>query len=188
MYNNQYYPYYYPQQQRLNQLEQQYPQYANNNNYMPPMQQMNAQQMPNMQQVQQQPAQQIPQLVLQGKAVDSIEVVKATDVPLDGSITYFPKTDGTAIYTKQLQKDGTSKLTIYEAVTDEGSHIQTIDTSSVVQKEDIEKIYADISDVKKSLVNAMNDLFDRFDDFRDEIALKLKEEKKPTTTSRGGKR
>lgn len=41
---------------------------------------------------------------LQGKAVDSIDVVKAMDVPLDGSIIYFPKTDGTEIYTKQLQK------------------------------------------------------------------------------------
>lgn len=184
MYNNQYYPYYYPQQQRLNQLEQQYPQYANNNNYMPPMQQ----QMPPMQQqIQQQQPQPQPQLVLQGKAVDSIEVVKAMDVPLDGSITYFPKADGTAIYTKQLQKDGTSKLTIYEAITEEGNHVQH-EIQSVVSKEDIEKIYTDISDVKKSLVNAMNDLFDRFDDFRDEVAIKLKEEKKPTTTSRGGKR
>ena len=33
---------------------------------------------------------------LQGKSVESVEVVKAMDIPLDGSISYFPLTDGTA--------------------------------------------------------------------------------------------
>ena len=28
--------------------------------------------------------------VLNGKQVDSIDVVKATDIPLDGSVSYFP--------------------------------------------------------------------------------------------------
>lgn len=182
MFNNNYYPYYYPQQQRLNNLEQQYPQFANNNNFMPNIGQMNNQQ------VQPQPMQNVqpqPQLVLQGKAVDSIEVVKATDVPLDGSITYFPKTDGTAIYTKQLQTDGTSKLTIYKATTDESNTSEPVKEINYLKKEDIEKIYEDISDVKKSIAEAMDDLFYRFDEFRDEISNKLKEEKKQTTTTRG---
>ena len=34
---------------------------------------------------------------LQGKSVESIDVVKAMDIPLDGSISYFPLTDGSAI-------------------------------------------------------------------------------------------
>ena len=48
---------------------------------------------------------------LQGKSIDNLEVVKAMDIPLDGSISYFPLVDGTAIVTKQLQQDGTSKIT-----------------------------------------------------------------------------
>ena len=52
---------------------------------------------------------------LQGKSVESIEVVRAMDIPLDGSISYFPLTDGTAIITKQLQKDGTSKIVTYKS-------------------------------------------------------------------------
>lgn len=55
---------------------------------------------------------------LQGKSVDSIDVVKAMDIPLDGSISYFPLTDGTAIVTKALQQDGTSKTIIYRPVDD----------------------------------------------------------------------
>lgn len=53
---------------------------------------------------------------LQGKSVDSIEVVKAMDIPLDGSISYFPIADGTAIVTKQLQQDGSSKTIVYKPI------------------------------------------------------------------------
>ena len=33
-----------------------------------------------------------------GKIVDSIDVVKATDIPMDGNAYYFPKADGTEVY------------------------------------------------------------------------------------------
>lgn len=55
-------------------------------------------------------------LGLQGKTVDNIEVVKATDIPLDGSVSYFPLVDGSAIVTKQLQADGTSRMIVYKPV------------------------------------------------------------------------
>ena len=53
-------------------------------------------------------------LGLQGKTVDNIEVVKATDIPLDGSISYFPLVDGSSIVTKQLMQDGTSRMIVYK--------------------------------------------------------------------------
>lgn len=55
-------------------------------------------------------------LGLQGKSVDNIEVVKATDIPLDGSISYFPLVDGSSIVTKQLMQDGTSRMIVYKPV------------------------------------------------------------------------
>ena len=55
-------------------------------------------------------------LGLLGKSVDSIDVVKAMDIPLDGSVSYFPLTDGSAIISKQLMQDGTSKVIIYKPV------------------------------------------------------------------------
>ena len=60
------------------------------------------------------PMQPIQQIGLLGKVVDSIEVVKAMDIPLDGSVSYFPLTDGSAIVSKQLQNDGTSKTIVYK--------------------------------------------------------------------------
>lgn len=50
---------------------------------------------------------------LQGKTVDNMDVVKAIDIPLDGSISYYPLADGTAILSKQLQQDGTSRIIVY---------------------------------------------------------------------------
>ena len=55
-----------------------------------------------------------PVVGIQGKTIDNIEVVKAIDIPLDGSISYFPLADGSAIVSKQLQQDGTSKIIIYK--------------------------------------------------------------------------
>lgn len=51
---------------------------------------------------------------LKGKTIDNLEVVKGADIFMDGSISYFPMADGSAIATKQLQPDGTSKILIYK--------------------------------------------------------------------------
>ena len=89
------------------------------------------------------------QNMLYGKQVDSLEVVKAIDIPLDGSISYFPLANGSAIVTKQLQQDGTSKITIYEPKT---------------QKEDIK--YATIDDIDKKIEKLD---FSEIDDLKEEI-------------------
>ena len=86
-----------------------------------------------------------PNLGLLGKSVDSIEVVKAMDIPLDGSISYFPLTDGSAILTKQLQNDGTSKTIIYKPIEE-----NTNDTPKYVTFEDMKKEFSkiDLSDIE----------------------------------------
>ena len=92
------------------------------NQYNPYMNRFYGQQQANMPQPMEMPIQQqnTPQMalnrqnILYGKQVDSLEVVKAIDIPLDGSISYYPLTDGSAIVTKQLQTDGTSKINIYK--------------------------------------------------------------------------
>lgn len=63
------------------------------------------------------PAQQ-PQLPVQtntlnGKVVDSIDVVKATDIPMDGNTYYFPKADHTEVYSKRWLANGTTETLIY---------------------------------------------------------------------------
>lgn len=53
---------------------------------------------------------------LNGEVVDGIDVVKAKNVDMSGHISFYPKSDMTEIYTKQLQPDGTSRIVTYRAV------------------------------------------------------------------------
>ena len=77
---------------------------------------------------------------IQGRVVDNIDVVKATEISLDGSISYFPIADGSAIVTKQLQADGTSKLVVYKPVVAE--------TPKNITNEEFEK---EITSLKKQI-------------------------------------
>jgi uncharacterized membrane protein YcaP (DUF421 family) len=82
-------------------------------------------------------------LGLQGKTIDNLEAVKSADIMMDGSISYFPLADGTAIASKQLQQDGTSKIKIFKAVEENNTQTETEDIKSI--KDDIEKIKEQIN-------------------------------------------
>ena len=152
-YNPYYIPPYAPQMQRLQNLEQQYPQFA------------------------QQPQQSYPQnpqsypqasLGLQGKLVDSIDVVKAIDIPLDGSTSYFALVDGTAIVTKQLQADGTSKTVVYKPIQD--SEIKKETPKYITEKELQEMLKEepkDIKEIKEEMKNMKRQLRDITEDLKD---------------------
>ena len=106
----------------------------------------------------QQPMQLTKPSYLLGKSVDNIDVVKATDIPLDGSISYFPLTDGSAIVSKQLQNDGTSKMVVYKPTQeDKKDTIQfaTIDdlqeAINDIDLSDIQDLKDDIKEIKKQL-------------------------------------
>ena len=95
---------------------------------------------------------------LQGKSIDNLEVVKAMDIPLDGSISYFPLVDGSAIVTKQLQQDGTSKITIYkpieaeEPTTVKYATIEDIDTRiKDIKMPDMKPLQDEIKTLKKQI-------------------------------------
>ena len=103
------------------------------------------------------------QNILYGKQVDSLEVVKAIDIPLDGSISYFPLANGSAIVTKQLQQDGTSKITIYEPKTqkDDIKFATIEDVDKRLEKLDfneIDDLKEDLNDLKKELKDSKNKL------------------------------
>lgn len=92
------YPYQYipnmqPTQMRLNQLEQQYPQFSQGNQI--PYQ--------NFQQ----------SMVIKGRPVSSYDEAKASMIDLDGSIFLFPDYGNGKIYTKQINLDGTATIKTY---------------------------------------------------------------------------
>lgn len=63
-----------------------------------------------------------PQMAMQqnpnGKVVDSIDIVKVTDIPMDGSSYYFPKADGTEVYSKRWLPNGSTEINTYVKVVD----------------------------------------------------------------------
>lgn len=110
-------------------------------------------------------------LALQGKVVDSLDVVKATDIPYDGSISYFPLTDASAIITKQLQQDGTSKVIIYKPISE--NEIEKAKTNYITENDfkdyikNIEDRYITESDLKDQIKSINNkDIKDMKEDIK----------------------
>lgn len=98
---------------------------------MQPQQQYNPymQRMENLQQFQQaiqQPLQNNPNLspglnmlASLGKVVESMDMVKVADIPMDGNMYYFPKADGTEIYSKQFMPNGQTRILTFKPVLEE---------------------------------------------------------------------
>lgn len=134
-------PYYFqPQNQRIQPMEQQ------NQPYTSPLQNP----------MQNSPLQN--RQFLNGKSVDSIDVVKAMDIPLDGSVSYFPIADGSAIVTKQLQTDGTSKTIVYRPVNEEKKDTPVYVTMPELEKTISELDFGDIEDIKDELKEVKKEL------------------------------
>lgn len=146
------------------------------NQYNPYLNRFYGQQQTNMPQPMEMPMQQqnTPQMglnraFLNGKQVESIDIVKSLEIPLDGSISYFPLVNGTAIATKQLMQDGTSKITIYEPKTqkndikfatieDIDKRLEKLDFSEIDDlKDDLEDLKKELKDIKNKLKTKKED-------------------------------
>lgn len=59
------------------------------------------------------------QFIPLGKIVESVDMVKATDIPMDGNMYYFPKADGTEIYGKAWMANGQTRILTFKPVLDD---------------------------------------------------------------------
>ena len=86
------------------------------------------------------------------KQVDSIDVVKASEIPFNFDVNYFSLADGSAIFTKQYQQDGTCKIVTYKPVFNEDkpqNKFVTIDEIDNL-KEQIKKLEDRISELQET--------------------------------------
>lgn len=91
-----------------------------------------------------------------GKMVDSIDVVKATDIPMDGNAYYFPKADGTEVYCKQWLQNGTTRILTFKPVLEDNPNNLSPDT---------EKLKISLSDeVTDVFMKRFDELEKRIDD------------------------
>ena len=143
------------------------------NPYMDRMAQLQQYQQ-NLQQPMQQQAMSGPgqQMNVIGKIVDSNDAVKATDVPMDGNMYYFPKADGTEIFGKQWLSSGQTRILAFKPVFDD-------DSNNVSNTE--EKLKIGLSDeATEVFMKRFDELEKRLDDFMAKSTTK-------TTTSRAKK-
>lgn len=99
-----------------------------------------------------------------GKMVDSIDVVKATDIPMDGNTYYFPKADGTEVYCKQWLQNGTTRILTFKPVLEDSLNNLPSDT---------EKLKISLSDeVTDVFMKRFDELEKRFDDLMPKTTTK----------------
>lgn len=136
-----------------------------NNNYQTPTQNPYMDRMAQLQQYQQSLQQPIVptqtpvsnQMSALGKMVDSIDVVKATDIPMDGNAYYFPKADGTEVYCKQWLQNGTTRILTFKPVFEDNPNNLSSDAEKL-------KIYLS-DEVTEVFMKRFDELEKRIDDF-----------------------
>jgi len=131
-----------PYQDRLAQLQ---------NNYQQAMPYGQMQMQQSVQQMQQMP-------MLQGQMVDGIDTVKAKDVDMSGNSVYYPKTDGTEIYKKQLQADGRSRIFVYRLVNPDEQQLPKQEEKQI----DIESMFNQLRNDVCAEISGIKDMFPTF--------------------------
>lgn len=161
-----------------------------NNNYMsmqnPYADRMNFLQ--NYQQSLQQPMQTnqqpIPQqtIGINGRMVQGVENINANEVPMDGSMAFFPKQDLSEIYVKSWNANGRIKTTVYKPYTEsDGNNVSNPTT-------DIENAKFTLSDESTELfMNKFNELSEKIGQLEDRFDKSLGTQRKTSRTqSKGG--
>lgn len=90
-----------------------------------------------------------------GKIVESMDIVKVTDIPMDGNMYYFPKADGTEIYGKQFGMDGKTRILTFKPLLEDNP------SNSLSEQEKIN--FGAINDVLGAIQNDIRMLFDKVD-------------------------
>lgn len=137
---------YYPINQNYNQQMQPNP-------YMQRMEQLQQFQQSLQQPIQQQ--QIINQFPALGKVVESIDIVKATDIPMDGNMYYFPTADGSAVFGKRWLSNGQTQILAFKPILEE----ETVNSST----NDLESALGANMSVLEGITESLNTLHDKID-------------------------
>ena len=110
--------------------------------------------------------------VLNGQMVGSLDEVKAKDVDLSGAASWYPKADGTEVYRKQLQPDGTSKIITY--------------TLSLEGLQDQPKQMIDVDMLNDLLGQLKQDIMTEISGIKDLVGTTISLSEEPHKAQRGG--
>lgn len=94
---------------------------------------------------------------INGRMVQSVENINANEVPMDGSMAFFPKQDMSEIYVKAWDANGLIKTIVYKPQIEEKTQ-QTVNSAI-----DTEKLKIDLSE------NVTEAFMQRFDELEQKI-------------------
>ena len=98
------------------------------------------------------------------KIIENVDVLKTTEVPMDGNIYYFPKADGSEIYSKQWLANGTTRILTFKPVFEDNTNTLSSDT---------EKLKIGLSDdVTDAFMKRFDELEKRLEEFISKSANK----------------
>lgn len=137
------------------------------------------------QQLPQQPVQQVPQQQTQaginGKMVAAVEQIAANDVPMDGSVAFFPKQDLTEIYAKQWGADGSIKTVVYKPYTESKNN------QGIKNTENVENLKIDLSDESTAVfMKKFDEIFNKFDELENKMCKTSTSQRKTSTSKKEG--
>lgn len=108
---------------------------------------------------------------INGKMIAELNQITANDVPMDGSVAFFPKQDLSEVYAKSWNADGTIRTVTYKPVLDG-------ETKTVPEPE---KLKCDLSE--ESAQNIMNK-FDEISDRLGQLEKSLQSQRKTSQSQR----
>ena len=95
-----------------------------------------------------------------GKVVESMDMVKVTDIPMDGNMYYFPQADGQAIYGKKFLPNGQTQILAYKPILDDNPNT----LSQNEEKFDF-GVLNELTDTFKEQLNSLTDKIDKIEKY-----------------------
>ena len=117
----------------------------------------NIQRFQSQEQIQPQIQQPMPQQIagINGRIVQSVENINANEVPMDGSMAFFPKQDMSEIYVKGWNADGTIRTLTFKPVLNDKTDVLSGDT---------EKLEFDLSEkATEGIMAKLNELSEKIE-------------------------
>ena len=92
---------------------------------------------------------------INGRIVQAVENINANEVPMDGSVAFFPKQDLTEIYAKSWNTDGTIRTLTFKPVLNDKTDVLSGDT---------EKLEFDLSEkATEGIMAKLNELSEKIE-------------------------
>lgn len=92
---------------------------------------------------------------INGRIVQAVENINANEVPMDGSVAFFPKQDLTEIYAKSWNADGTIRTLTFKPILNDKTDILSADT---------EKLEFDLSEkATEGIMAKLNELSEKIE-------------------------